>query len=185
MEYINELQQVLQSLQAKKQRKAAYNELVVSPRMSLPISPGTPQPQPQPWFLNSPSTLPSPAPAPAPADPSPANSSTSSSINAYDAVNELVATSKSPLAEVEVKFSGPNLLLKTVSHYRLPGQVLKIISALEQLALEILHVSISTVDETMLNSFTIKVIKLFFLPSHLFYYYTTIYISIFYQKVKL
>ncbi|XP_047963314.1 transcription factor SPEECHLESS-like [Salvia hispanica] len=144
VDYINELQQVLQSLEAKKQRKAAYNE-VLSPRPS-PLSPRTPQPSSpyKPWMH----------PLPSPVDPSPCNSSTSSTIN--DAVNELVATSKSPVAQVEVKFSGPNLLLKTMSH-RLPGQVLKIISALEELALEILHVSISTVDETMLNSFTIKI----------------------------
>lgn len=163
MEYINELQQVLQSLESKKQRKAAYNEVlsprfVSSPRkppLSLPISPRTPQSNSpyKPWMQFN-SSLPSPV------DPSPCNSSASSSIN--DAVNELVATSKSAVAEVEVKFSGPNLLLKTVSH-RIPGQVAKIVSALEQLALEILHVSITTVDETMLYSFTIKVIPPFLL----------------------
>ncbi|XP_011084486.1 transcription factor SPEECHLESS [Sesamum indicum] len=172
VDYIHELQQVLQSLEAKKQRKA-YTEVLsprpvssprplpLSPRkppLSQPISPSTPQPSSpyKPWmhqqqqlpvYLNSPS-LPSPV-----VDPSPCNSSTSS-IN--DAVNELVANSKSAVAEVEVKFSGPNLLLKTVSH-RIPGQAVKIISALEELALEILHVSISTVEETMLNSFTIKI----------------------------
>ncbi|XP_057774257.1 transcription factor SPEECHLESS-like isoform X2 [Salvia miltiorrhiza] len=152
VDYINELQQVLQSLEAKKQRKAAYNEVVVSPGpriVSSPrLSPRTPQPQPSSPYNYKPWSLPSPV------DPSPSNSSTSSSIN--DAVNELVATSKSPIAQVEVKFSGPNLLLKTASH-RIPGQVLKIISALEQLALEILHVSISTLDHAMLNSFTIKI----------------------------
>ncbi|KAL0452435.1 UNVERIFIED_CONTAM: Transcription factor SPEECHLESS [Sesamum latifolium] len=169
VDYIHELQQVLQSLEAKKQRKA-YNEVLsprpvssprplpLSPRLGQPISPSTPQPSSpyKPWmhqqqqlpgYLNSPASLPSPV------EPSPCNSSTSS-IN--DAVNELVANSKSAVAEVEVNFSGPNLLLKTVSH-RIPGQAVKIISALEELALEILHVNISTVDETMLNSFTIKI----------------------------
>ncbi|XP_073128398.1 transcription factor SPEECHLESS-like [Henckelia pumila] len=165
--YINELQQVLRSLEAKKQRKA-YNEVLsprpsplsprkppLSPRLGLPISPRTPQSSSpykpllhsnQTYYLNSPSL-------PSPVDRSPCNSSTSS-IN--DSVNELVASSKSAIAEVEVKFSGPNLLLSTMS-LRIPGQVLKIISALEDLALEILKVSISTVDETMLNSFTIKI----------------------------
>lgn len=87
-------------------------------------------------------------------DPSPTSST--SSIN--DNINELVANSKSRVADVEVKFSGPHVLLKTVSQ-RIPGQVLKIISALEDLALEILHVNISSsiADDTMLNSFTIKV----------------------------
>ncbi|KAI3471199.1 hypothetical protein Pfo_027862 [Paulownia fortunei] len=173
VDYINELQQLLQSLEAKKQRKV-YTEVLsprlvssqrpsplsprkppLSPRLSLPISPRTPQPsspykpwmhQQQPGYLNSPSL-------PSPVEPSPCNSSTSS-IN--DTVNELVASSKSAVAEVEVKFAGPNLLLKTVSH-RIPGQAVKIVSALEELALEILHVNISTVDETMLNSFTIKI----------------------------
>ncbi|KAL0403213.1 UNVERIFIED_CONTAM: Transcription factor SPEECHLESS [Sesamum radiatum] len=174
VDYIHELQQVLQSLEAKKQRKA-YTEVLsprpvssprplplsprkppLSPRLSQPISPSTPNqaartaldaPAATAPYLNSPASLPSPV------EPSPCNSSTSS-IN--DAVNELVANSKSAVAEVEVKFSGPNLLLKTVSH-RIPGQAVKIISALEELALEILHVNISTVDETMLNSFTIKI----------------------------
>jgi transcription factor SPEECHLESS len=57
---------------------------------------------------------------------------------------------------VKVEFAGPNLVLKTVSR-RAPGQALKIIAALESLSLEILHVSVSTVDDTMVHSFTIKV----------------------------
>ncbi|KAK4384880.1 Transcription factor SPEECHLESS [Sesamum angolense] len=112
----------------------------LSPRLSLPVSPRTPQPS-SPYkprlhnlqtsgYLNSPSLS-------SPAELSPCNSSTSSNVN--DSINELVASSKSAAAEVEVKFSGPNLLLKTVSH-RIPGQVVKIISALEERALEILQV---------------------------------------------
>ena len=147
------MQQVLKSLEAKKQRKV-YSDVLspklissprpsplsprkspLSPRPSLPpISPRTPQPT-SPYKHNS-------------------NSSANSSIN--DAVNELVANSKSTIAEVEVKFSGSNVLLKTVSP-RIPGQAAKIIFALEDLSLEILNVNIKTVDETMLNSFTIKV----------------------------
>ncbi|XP_028790723.1 transcription factor SPEECHLESS [Neltuma alba] len=170
VDYINELQQVLQSLEAKKQRKV-YSDVLsprlvssprplalsprkppMSPRLSLPISPRTPQPgspyKPRlqqgylsPTISNS-------------LEPSPTSSAASSSIN--DNINELVANSKSAMADVEVKFSGPHVLLKTVSP-RIPGQALKIISALEDLSLEILHVSISTADETMLNSFTIKI----------------------------
>lgn len=62
------------------------------------------------------------------------------------------------LPDVKVEFAGPNLVLKTVSH-RSPGQALKIIAALESLSLEILHVSVTTVDDTMVHSFTIKVYK--------------------------
>ena len=167
MDYINELQQVLQSLEAKKQRKV-YSEVLsprivssprpsplsprkppLSPRLNLPISPRTPQPgspympRLQQGYL-SPTMISSLEPSP------------TSSTSSLDNVNELVANSKSPIADVEVKFSGPNLLLKTVSP-RIPGQAVKIISALEDLSLETLHVNINTVDETMLNSFTIKV----------------------------
>ena len=60
------------------------------------------------------------------------------------------------LPDVKVEFAGPNLVLKTVSR-RAPGQALKIIAALESLSLEILHVSVSTLDDTMVHSFTIKV----------------------------
>ncbi|KAL3342210.1 hypothetical protein AABB24_026307 [Solanum stoloniferum] len=172
VDYINELQQVLQSLEAKKQRKV-YSEVLsprvlppqlvpisprlitpsplsprkppLSPRMNLPISPRTPQPT-SPYKPNNNANK--------PLEPSPTTSS-NSSIDSH-VNNELAANSKSAIADVEVKFSGANVILKTVSP-RIPGQAVKIIAALEQLALEILHVSISTIDGTMLNSFTIKI----------------------------
>ncbi|KAH9622917.1 hypothetical protein KSS87_016474, partial [Heliosperma pusillum] len=177
VDYINELQQVLQSLEAKKQRKV-YSEVLsprlisssprpspqlqvlsprskppLSPRVTLPISPRTPQPcSPYnnnnnnrhrttyltPTITNTNNNI----------DLSPSSSSNSS-------MNDLVANLKSPMAEVEVKFSGPNLILKTVSP-KIPGQVVKIVSTLEDLSLEILNISITTIEETMLNSFTIK-----------------------------
>ncbi|KAK2983653.1 hypothetical protein RJ640_023187 [Escallonia rubra] len=169
VDYINELQQVLQSLEAKKQRKV-YSEVLsprivssprpsplsprkppLSPRPSLPISPRTPQPtSPYKPRLHQQGYL-----APTMVELSPSSSSTNSSIN--DAVNELVANSKSAIADVEVKFSGANVLLKTVSP-PIPGQAMKIIATLEDLSLEILDASINTIDEAMLvNSFTIKV----------------------------
>ncbi|XP_021760866.1 transcription factor SPEECHLESS-like [Chenopodium quinoa] len=168
VDYITELQQLLQALEAKKQRKV-YNEVLsprvvssprpspqvlsprkppLSPRINLPISPRTPQPgSPYRPRMNISSAMGSPI------DLSP--SSSSSSINDCFP-NELVANSRSPMAVVEVKFSGPNLLLKTVSP-RIPGQVVKIISTLEDLSFEILHINIITVEDTMLNSFTIKI----------------------------
>ncbi|XP_038992920.1 transcription factor SPEECHLESS-like [Hibiscus syriacus] len=167
VDYINELQQVLQSLEAKKQRKV-YSEVLsprlvlsprssalsprkppLSPRLNLPISPRTPLPG-SPYKPMLQKSYLSPTVVSTSVEQSPA-SSTSSVDN-----NELVAKSKSPIADVEVKFSGPNLVLKTVSP-RIPGQALKIISALEELSLEILNVNINTVDEIMLNSFTIKI----------------------------
>ncbi|KAJ4957267.1 hypothetical protein NE237_014050 [Protea cynaroides] len=160
VDYIKELQQVLQSLEAKKQRKVYSNvlspRLVSSPRsskppllppssiLSLPISPRTPQaespylPTVQQGYLL------------------PTNMGITQDEAFIDNLKELSGNSKSEIAEVEVKFSGPNVLLKTIS-LRIPGQTVKIVAALEGLALEILHVSINTIDETMLNSFTIKI----------------------------
>ncbi|XP_019195068.1 PREDICTED: transcription factor SPEECHLESS-like [Ipomoea nil] len=181
VDYINELQQILQSLETKKQRKAYSSEVLsprilspsprkppLSPRLSLPpISPRTPQPT-SPYKPTNPSTStrlqPPPSlaaagyllPAAATTISEPAAAS-SSSTSAIDSANELAANSTSAIADVEVKFSGSNVILKTVSP-RIPGQAVKIISALEDLALEILHVSISTInDDTSLNSYTIKI----------------------------
>lgn len=172
VDYINELQQVLQSLEAKKQRKVYSDVLsprvaVSSPRpplpifssssprmpplsprlLSVPASPRTPQPTRPYRPLPPPPPQPRSSAAPEPPPPTPTTASSSS---------DLVANTKSAVADVEVKFSGANVLLKTVSA-RIPGQAVKIVSALEELSLEILHVTVSTVDETMLNSFTIKI----------------------------
>ncbi|XP_059627382.1 transcription factor SPEECHLESS-like [Cornus florida] len=176
VDYINELQQVLQSLEAKKQRRV-YSEVLsprlnvsssprpstpvpsprmppLSPRLNLPISPRTPQPSSpyKPRLHQGYQLSPTMITTTAVLEASPSSSTSSIDHNA----NELIANSKSAIADVEVKFSGPNLLLKTVSS-RIPGQVVKMISALEDLSLEVLHVSVKTMDETMLSSFTIKI----------------------------
>ncbi|WOG92804.1 hypothetical protein DCAR_0312080 [Daucus carota subsp. sativus] len=204
-DYISELQQVLRSLEAKKQRKV-YSDVVMSPRLissprtkattmsslpisprkpplsprlisSLPASPRTPQSinnnncsafnnhlhrllvqQLHPSvnnFLLSPTNTMGSSSASLLLEPSPSSSncSTSSIIDN----DQLVANSKSRVADVEVKFSGPNVILSTVSP-RIPGQALKIISALEHLSLEILSVTLNTTDQnTMIYSFTIKI----------------------------
>nr|GMC98571.1 transcription factor SPEECHLESS [Ipomoea batatas]GME08367.1 transcription factor SPEECHLESS [Ipomoea batatas] len=162
VDYITELQQVVESLEAKKQRKV-YNEALLSPRkpallspriMSYPISPTTPQPTTTSYKPNSAAIAGSQLIEP---PPSSSCSPTTTSSSSVDSANELAANSKSEIAEVEVKFSGENVVVKTVSPH-IPGQAVKIISALEDLSLEILHVSINAInDHTMLNSFTIKI----------------------------
>ncbi|KAL5718935.1 hypothetical protein ACHQM5_011786 [Ranunculus cassubicifolius] len=174
VDYIKELQQVLQSLEAKKQRKV-YTDVLsprpltntplsprplastlsprkppLSPRVSLPASPRTPQSSPykpkvQHGYLS---------PTISTSHEIPAATLSSS----FDSIKDLAANSKSSIANVEVKFSGSNVLVKTISP-KLPSQALKIITALEGHSLEILHVDISSSDDTMLmvNSFTIKI----------------------------
>lgn len=107
------------------------------PPLSPRISPRTPTPM---LHITSPLSSPN------------CNSAASSN----DTLNELVATSKSAVAEVEVKFSGPNLVLNTLSH-PIPGQLVKILAALQHLSLDILQLNINKLDQTILTSFTIKV----------------------------
>ncbi|KAI3757704.1 hypothetical protein L6452_05247 [Arctium lappa] len=173
VDYITELQQILQTLEAKKQRKV-YSEVLsprfvsspmtlsVSPRPSLPISPRTPQPatpyrSPLPVAVavtpTSNSYLLSPSISTSSLDHyySPANSFIDSGN-----YNEVMANLKSAIVEVEVKLVGGNLLLKTWSK-RIQGQVTKVIRVLENLSLQVLQANISIVDEAMVNSFTIKI----------------------------
>ncbi|KAA8548590.1 hypothetical protein F0562_000274 [Nyssa sinensis] len=127
IEFIKELHQVLQSLESKKQRK------------SLSPSPG---PSPRPLQLISTTAAAQPADSPFGFDQN---------------VKELGACCNSPVADVEAKLSGSNVILRTISK-RIPGQIVKIINVLEKLSFEILHLNISSMEDTVLYSFVIKVI---------------------------
>ncbi|KAF3794996.1 Transcription factor [Nymphaea thermarum] len=105
----------------------------------------------------SPSPSPSPRMALAPPGSPPAFG--------FDNIRELSACCNSSLADVEAKLSGSNVLLRTISR-RIPGQVVRIISALERLSFEVLHLNISSMDDTVLYSFTIKVRVLPLLFNH-------------------
>ncbi|XP_071713563.1 transcription factor SPEECHLESS-like [Rutidosis leptorrhynchoides] len=162
--YITELQQVLQSLEAKKQRKV-YSELVTtpklvsSPRTIIPLSPQNQALGPSPSLPISPRT-------PQPLNPfrpilpqfiSPSlNISPATSVTNSDSANEIVANLRSSVAEVEVKFSSGNLVLTTCSN-RIPGKVTKVVDILEKLSLEVLQANINVIDDIMVNSFTIKI----------------------------
>lgn len=135
-------------------------KLPPNPRLNLALSPRTPQPcspyrDMKPWLHQAGYLSPATATITTAREPS----STTSSINesSSSTVNELVANSRSPIAEVGVNFSGPNLVLKTISP-RIPGQAVKIISVLEDLFLQVVHLSVRTVEETVVKySFTIEV----------------------------
>ena len=74
-------------------------------------------------------------------------------------LGEETAESKSCLADVEVKVLGFDGLIKILSRRR-HGQLVKTIAALEDLHLTILHTNITTIEQTVLYSFNIKVINL-------------------------
>ncbi|KMS98023.1 hypothetical protein BVRB_4g096500 [Beta vulgaris subsp. vulgaris] len=69
---------------------------------------------------------------------------------------EETAESKSCIADVEVKVLGFDALIKILSRRR-PGQLIKAIAALEDLHFTILHTNITTIEQTVLYSFNVKV----------------------------
>ncbi|XP_008224494.1 PREDICTED: transcription factor FAMA isoform X2 [Prunus mume] len=71
-------------------------------------------------------------------------------------LREETAENKSCFADVEVKVLGFDAMIKILSQRR-PGQLIKAIAALEDLQLNILHTNITTIEQTVLYSFNVKV----------------------------
>lgn len=98
------------------------------------------------------SISPSPGPSPRPIQLTPLPNT----LPGTESLKQIGACCNSPVADVEAKISGSNVLLKIISR-RIPGQILKIIAVLEQLSFEILHLNISSMQETVLYSFVVKI----------------------------
>ncbi|KAJ4957148.1 hypothetical protein NE237_013931 [Protea cynaroides] len=102
----------------------------------------------------------SPSPSPSPRQiqltPPPLPVPTDDGLFGLENIKELGVCCNSQVADVEAKISGSNVVLRTISK-RIPGQILKIITLLEKLAFEILHISISSMEDTVLYSFVIKI----------------------------
>lgn len=130
IEFIKELHQVLHSLESKKRRMSLSPSPVPSPKVPLHLK-STP--------------------------PSECNSLIRNITSSNENVKELGACCNSLIANVEAKISGSNVILKTVSR-RIPGQIVKIINVLETHFFEVLHLNISSMEDTVLYSFVIKVI---------------------------
>ncbi|GMN46597.1 hypothetical protein TIFTF001_015785 [Ficus carica] len=102
------------------------------------------------------SLSPSPGPSPRPVLQQPLTPRLDISLGLENHNKELEASCNSPAADVEAKISGSNVVLKIISR-RVPGQIAKIISVLERLAFEVLHLNISSMEDTVLYSFVIKI----------------------------
>uniref|UniRef100_K3XR97 BHLH domain-containing protein n=1 Tax=Setaria italica TaxID=4555 RepID=K3XR97_SETIT len=141
IDFIRELQQVLDSLEARKKRRSS------SGSGGFGFTP-SPTPSPRSHLLSSSGG----------ATSSSAGSSTPSPPvvgKVAPAVKELAACCNSPVADVEARISGANVLLRTLSR-RAPGQAATMVALLEALHLEVLHLNISTMDDTVLHSFVLK-----------------------------
>ncbi|KAJ0971930.1 hypothetical protein J5N97_019889 [Dioscorea zingiberensis] len=69
---------------------------------------------------------------------------------------EEMAENKSCIAEIEVRLLGFDAMIKILSKRR-PGQLLKTIAALEDMQFSILHTNITTIEQTVLYSFNVKI----------------------------
>ncbi|XP_059434780.1 transcription factor MUTE [Corylus avellana] len=102
------------------------------------------------------SVSPSPGPSPRPVVVQPSCQVVDHSNFGFEHVKELGACCNSPVADIEAKISGSNVVLKIISR-RIPGQIAKIISVLERLSFDVLHLNISSMEDTVLYSFVIKI----------------------------
>uniref|UniRef100_A0A0D9WKM7 BHLH domain-containing protein n=1 Tax=Leersia perrieri TaxID=77586 RepID=A0A0D9WKM7_9ORYZ len=139
IDFIKELQTLLQSLEAQKKRRQQQQ---------------SPSPTPSPRSL-----ITSCSPSAATASGSSASSSISPKPPAPSQllVAELAACCNSPLADVEARISGANVLLRTLSPRRAAPPAVRIIAFLETLHLEVLHLNITTMDDTLLYSFVLSI----------------------------
>ncbi|XAR62583.1 hypothetical protein NMG60_11017402 [Bertholletia excelsa] len=137
IEFVRELEQLLQCLESQKRRRL-YGDppraMGAGGESSLAIPP---QPNPQPTFF-------------------PPNEYQLKLAEYEAGLREETAESKSCLADVEVKMLGFDAMIKILSRRR-PGQLIKTIAGLEELQLNILHTNITTIEQTVLYSFNVKV----------------------------
>ncbi|KAF8101172.1 hypothetical protein N665_0209s0030 [Sinapis alba] len=135
IEFIKEMQQLVQVLESKKRRKtlnqpsSPYDHQTLKPSI-LPASPNT-------------TTTRMPF---SPID----NVMTTSTFK------EVGACCNSPHANIEAKISGSNVVLRVVCE-KIEGQLVRIISVLEKLSFQILHLNISSMEESVLYFFVVKI----------------------------
>ncbi|KAK9138260.1 hypothetical protein Sjap_008854 [Stephania japonica] len=140
IEFVRELEQLLQCLESQKRRRLIGGAEGPRPLGEVPVQNSMAIQQPQSPFF---------PPLPLPNDQI-------KIIELETGLREETAENKSCLADVEVKVLGFDAMIKILSRRR-PGQLLKTIAALEDLQLNILHTNITTIEQTVLYSFNVKV----------------------------
>ncbi|KAG9153094.1 hypothetical protein Leryth_012354 [Lithospermum erythrorhizon] len=150
IEFVRELEQLLQCLEFQKRRRLYGDNCPIIPIGDSSLLSSTIPMQQQTPFL-------------------PPNMALSCDVDDHDQMRQLVdyeaagvllqeetAESKSCLADVEVKILGVDGIIKILSKTR-PGQLIKTIAALEDMQLNILHTNITTIEQTVLYSFNVKI----------------------------
>ncbi|KAG8069166.1 hypothetical protein GUJ93_ZPchr0005g16100 [Zizania palustris] len=158
IEFIRELEQLIQCLESQKRRRL-YGGDAPRPAADGVGMPAPMQPQPQ---LPATSFFPPSTPFPA----SSGGGSGDGRILDLDGsgggdvvaggLREDMAENKSCLADIEVRVLGVDAMIKILSQRR-PGQLIKTVAALEDMQMSILHTNITTIDQTVLYSFNVKI----------------------------
>ncbi|XP_024531481.1 uncharacterized protein LOC9633501 [Selaginella moellendorffii] len=153
IEFVKELQQLLQCLEEQKKRKMSFVE--APPRML-----GSPTTIIQAVAAGFPGggggMIRASPPAPPPPPPLPLDVKYFDT-GLYEPLRELYGEAKSEIAQVEVKITGSNANIKILSQKK-PGQLLKTMTALEnKLLFSILHTNVTTIDHTVLYAFEVKI----------------------------
>uniref|UniRef100_A0A0A9EZV4 BHLH domain-containing protein n=1 Tax=Arundo donax TaxID=35708 RepID=A0A0A9EZV4_ARUDO len=158
IEFIRELEQLIQCLESQKRRRLyggsgdAPRPVVDAAVASAPTSTQQHQPQPPPFF---PPSL--PFPVASGGGDSAAKILDLEAGGATGGLREEVAENKSCLGDIEVRALGADATIKILSRRR-PGQLIKTIAALEDMQMSILHTNITTIEQTVLYSFNVKIV---------------------------
>lgn len=134
IEFIKEMQQLVQVLESKKRRRTLN-------RPSFPCDHQTLEPSLLAAATNATTRMPF---------------SQIENVMTTSTFKEVGACSNSHHANVEAKISGSNVVLRVVS-WRIEGQLVRIISVLEKLSFQVLHLNISSMEESVLYFFVVKV----------------------------
>ncbi|KAF0926727.1 hypothetical protein E2562_027160 [Oryza meyeriana var. granulata] len=161
IEFIRELEQLIQCLESQKRRRLYGGDAPPRPVADGAVLPPAAIQQPQP-----PATpfFPASIPFPASSGGGSGDGGAPGKILDLDAsggdvvggLREEMAENKSCVADIEVRLLGVDAMIKILSRRR-PGQLIKTVAALEDMQMSILHTNITTIDQTVLYSFNVKV----------------------------
>ncbi|KAM0888148.1 hypothetical protein ACQ4PT_028505 [Festuca glaucescens] len=159
IEFIRELEQLIQCLESQKRRRlygdtprpVAAGSAGAVPATSMHEPPSQGQ-EAAPFYV-SPSL---PFPAAVTSDGGAAGKVMVDLDTCGGGLREEVAENKSSLADIEVRVLGEDAVIKVLSRRR-PEQLIKTINVLEEMHMSILHTNITTIEQTVLYSFNVKI----------------------------